>query len=148
MHNIQQCEAMNIVGLEVRTSNARAFETIPAHWRRFHGDEVLARISDKVSDDVYAVYTGFENEGESNEGLYSFIIGVRVHDIGAVPVGLSGVVVPAARRAVFAVERGHPELVGEQWRKIWLLADLPKSFICDYERYQSNGDIDVFVGVR
>ncbi len=148
MPNIEHAKAMSIVGLERRTTNERAFEEIPAHWQRFYKDGVLDRISGKLSNDIYAVYTRFENESRNNEGTYSFIIGAQVADLTAVPLGLSGVFVSASRFAVFPVERGHPEQVGERWRKIWALTDLSKTFVCDYERYRANGEIDIFVGVR
>ena len=148
MFQIESFEAFHIVGLALRTRNAEAFETIPPHWARFHGENVLARVTNRLSDEVHAVYTEFENEDRSNEGLYTLLIGVPVASLAVVPDGLRGITVPAARRAVFPVERGRTDLVGAEWQKIWRLTELPKSYRCEHERYRANGDIDICVGLR
>jgi predicted transcriptional regulator YdeE len=145
--NTSTLSAMTIVGLELRTSNAQAFETIPAHWQRFYQEAVLAQIPDKISGDVYALYTHFENPGVNNEGVYSLIIGAQVAAAGAVPVGLRAASVPAGRYAVFAVQAGQPHQVGARWQEIWAQAELPRRFVADFERYGPAGQIDIFVGL-
>jgi predicted transcriptional regulator YdeE len=83
-----------------------------------------------------------------NSGLYSLIIGAMVPPGGAVSPGLVEAQVPGGLRAVFAVNSGHPEQVGDVWRRIWQYEELTKSYVCDYERYQADGRIDIFVGIR
>ena len=83
MHIEQQGAALRIIGIELRTSNREAMQTIPPHWQRFTGEGVLARIPGKLSDEVYAVYTHFENAGVNNDGLYSLIIGAPASCAGA-----------------------------------------------------------------
>ena len=77
-YTIEHTEAVTMIGLELRTSNAEAFQTIPGHWQRFTADQVLARITPRVSDSVFAAYTRFEHEGRDNEGTYSLVIGAAV----------------------------------------------------------------------
>jgi predicted transcriptional regulator YdeE len=148
MHTIQEVEGIRVVGLKLRTTNEKAFEAIPAHWKKFFEEGTPSRIKSPLSETVYAVYTDFENQGVNNEGIYSFIVGMRVSDTEPVPAGLAAVSVPASRRAVFPVEQGHPERVGDQWRKIWSQTGLPKSYVCDYEQYDKDGQINIFVGLR
>jgi predicted transcriptional regulator YdeE len=124
MKIIEDKEAISIVGLELRTSNERAFEDIPAHWERFHRNGALAAIANRAGDDVFAVYTNFEHAGVDNLGVYSLIIGARVTDTLHVPPGMTLVAVGASRRAVFSVVQGHPERVGERWRDIWACTDM------------------------
>ncbi|MCJ0763527.1 GyrI-like domain-containing protein [Variovorax terrae] len=147
MKIVHQEQAIHIVGIELRTTNQEAFETIPRHWQRFGEEGVLARIPGKLSDEVYAVYTNFENAGRNNEGLYSLIIGARVPPGSPLPKGLAPAVAPAGPRAVFPVEKGRVDLVGAAWQAIWARHDLKKTYLADYERYGADGTIDIFIGI-
>ncbi|NRF68342.1 AraC family transcriptional regulator [Aquincola sp. S2] len=148
MFQTQHSEPFTVIGLALRTTNAEAFETIPAHWQRFYRDELLARIPGKLSDDVIALYTHFEHAGRDNDGEYTFVIGAPVTADAVPPEGLIQVDVPAVRCAVFEVERGHPERVGETWRTIWQQQGLPRRYVCDHERYRTDGRIHIHVGLR
>jgi predicted transcriptional regulator YdeE len=147
-HTIEQTEATMVIGLELRTSNAEAFRTIPPHWQRFTTERVLARVTTRLSDSVFAAYTRFEHEGVDNEGTYSLVIGAAVPPATPVPEGLIRIELPAQRCAVFEVERGRHDRVGEAWRMIWQDADLPRSHRCDHERYDTDGRIRIHVGLR
>ena len=148
MKKIEQAEPLLVVGIALRTSNDQAMETIPPHWRRFSEEGVLARIPNKASDEVLAVYTHFEHEGVDNRGMYTLIIGAPVEGLREVPPGMVSAVVPASPRAVFPVERARPDLVGQAWQQIWQRTDLHKTFIADYERYGAHGDIDIHIGIQ
>jgi predicted transcriptional regulator YdeE len=148
MRIIETTEPINVIGLELRTSNQRAFEDIPAHWERFYRAGALASVPGRASDDVFAIYTNFEHAGHDNLGVYSFIIGAQVTDTLQVPSGMVPVVIAGSRRAVFSVDPGHPERVGERWRDIWACTDIVKTYVCDHERYKASGEIDIFVGIR
>lgn len=149
--SFEQCPPLVVQGLAMTTNNERAFDEIPAQWQAVQDSGWLAGAGASNSD-VHAVYTGFAHEGVDNEGDYTFLIGRPVgtaHE-PATSLGLTTVSVPAGRYAVFAVSRGRPDLVGEAWQRIWALdsADLPRSFICDHERYRADGTIEIFVGVK
>src|SRR5687767_2441815 len=148
MKIIEQTAPILVVGIELRTSNDKAMETIPPHWRRFADEGVLARIPHKASDEVLAVYTHFEHEGVDNRGMYSLIIGAPVEGLSEVPQGMVSAVLPASQRAVFPVERARPDLVGQAWQQIWQRGDLKKTFIADCERYGPHGEIDIHIGIR
>lgn len=139
--------ALHIVGIELRTSNLMAFETIPGHWQRFSQENALARIEGRLSDEVFAVYTNFEFAGRDNTGLYSLIIGAAVAPQADPPPGMVRAVVPASQRAVFTVAPGRVDQVGAAWQGIWQRQDLRKTFIADYERYGAGGAIEISVGV-
>lgn len=140
-------QSLTIIGIELRTSNDVAFTEIPLHWKNFIEKAVPQHVAEKLSDDIYAVYTNFANVGTNNEGVYSFIIGVPVAAGSDVPEGMVSVVIPEANYKVFGVPGNDPSRVGEAWKEIWSLTGLAKSFVCDYERYGSNGEVDIFVGV-
>lgn len=148
MHFTSQTHAIRIIGLELRTSNDAAMQTIPLHWQRFMAEGVVGQIEGKLSDTVYAVYTHFENAGIDNRGQYSMIIGAPVSSHQSVPAGLSHCVIPAGNRVVFEGPHGQPERIGEVWHEVWLHTNLPKTFAVEYERYQADGSIDVSIGLR
>ncbi|QHE86730.1 GyrI-like domain-containing protein [Hydrogenophaga sp. BPS33] len=148
MHIVPAENALRIIGIELRTSNAEAMQTIPPHWQRFHEEGVLARIAGKLSDEVYAVYTHFENAGLNNDGIYSLIIGAPVSSAEPVPPGMTHAVLPACARAVFPVPQGRFDQVGPVWQTVWERHDLPKTFIAEVERYRADGQIDICIGLR
>jgi predicted transcriptional regulator YdeE len=143
-----QNEPMTVVGIELRTTNEKAFEEIPLHWRKFYQESVLDKVPNRASGDVYAVYTNFENPGKNNSGVYSLIIGAPVKSLDHIPPSLVATVIPKSKRRVRSVATGHPEKVGEKWQEIWHLADLKKTYVSDFERYQPSGNIEIFVGVE
>ncbi len=148
MQNFNQDKPIKIVGIELRTSNSEAMQTIPPFWGKFYQEGILAQIPNKISNDIYAVYTNFENEGKNNEGVYSLIIGAEVKNIDEIPVGFTSAVISPSQRAVFEVEKGHPEKVGEKWVEIWNHADLNKTYLADYELYKESGEIEIFIGIK
>lgn len=147
MHIEQQTQAIRIVGLELRTTNADAQQTIPPHWAHVMQGQALSRIAGKTSDDVYAVYTHFEHAGLSNQGLYSMIVGAPVAADAPVPEGMVQAVIPAGWRAVFACAQGRPDLVGQSWTEVWARDDLHKAFVADAERYRADGTIELTIGL-
>lgn len=148
MHIVEQDKAIRIIGIELRTSNAEAMQTIPPHWQRFTEENVLARIPGKCSDEVFAVYTHFENAGVNNQGIYSLIIGAPVSSAEPVPSGMVHAVLPAGPRAVFPVPHGRFDQVGPAWLEVWQRDDLPKTFVAECERYRADGQIDILIGLR
>jgi predicted transcriptional regulator YdeE len=143
-----QPQAMTIVGLELRTSNDIANQTIPAHWERFMTQAMLEKIPNRLSSDVYAVYTNYEHEGVDNTGTYSLVIGAAVANLENMPSEFTAVELPASSYQVVCVPQGHPELVGESWVNIWRQDASARTFIADFERYKADGTIDILLGVR
>lgn len=148
MKVIEQAQAIHVIGIELCTSNQEAMRTIPPHWQRFTQEGVLARVPGRIGDEVFAVYTNFENAGSDNHGIYSLVLGAAVPPGTPVPPGMVRAVAPAGRRAVFPVEKGRFDKVGEAWQAVWARGDLPKSYVADYERYGSDGSIEILVGLH
>ncbi len=141
-------ESIKVVGLLVRTNNMQAIQIIPALWQKFYSESMPEKITNKASDSVYALYTDFENEGIDNKGQYSFLIGMEVKDFSDIPDGLSKAVIPSSNYYQFDIERGKPEKVFEKWKEIWDMTDLENTYKCDFERYQSSGEIAIYIGTQ
>lgn len=139
---------ITIVGIKIRTSNAKAAKDISTFWEKFWLEGVMEEVEDKVSEEIFAVYTDFENEGVDNEGEYTFIIGLQVGDMAFMPKGYVSYTIEPAKREVFEVEAGHPEKVGEKWEEIWTYTNLGNTYKCDYEHYKEDGEINIYVGIE
>lgn len=140
-----------IIGIQIRTSNdnGQAATDIPPQWGRFFQDGIMSQIPNKVSGIVYAIYTEFENEGQSADGMYSFIIGAEVSSLDEIPDGFVSTVLPASDYRTFDVEAGKPETVGARWMEIWAHEfERPRTFVAEFERYHEDGQIDIQVGVK
>ena len=141
-----QKDPIQIVGIELKTSNDVALQTIPPQWQKFYQEGVLEKIPNKISQDVYGVYTHFRHIGKYQECAYSLIIGAAVSKVGKLPAGLVAAIIPPSNRQIFAVV-GGPMKVGEKWLEIWQ-QPLKRAFVADYEKYQPSGAIDIFIGIK
>jgi predicted transcriptional regulator YdeE len=139
-------EPVWIIGLELRTNNDVAFETIPAHWQRFMGEEILGRIPNRVSDTIYVVYTNYQNPGVNNQGIYSCVLGAAVTLREHIPDGLVAVSLPASTDQVVPVERA--DKVGVAWQDIWKQNTSERTFIADTECYYPDGKIEIHLGIH
>lgn len=148
MYTLFQDQAIHVIGIELRTTNRDAAQTIPPHWQRFQAEGIAARIPGRTDDAVLAVYTHFQDAGRSNEGLYSLILGAATDPATDVPAGMVRAVLPVSQRAVFPVEAGRFDLVGPAWQAIWARTELRKTFIADYERYAADGSITIGIGLH
>lgn len=144
MHTVD--DGKSIVGISIQTTNSEAAETIPAHWGRFMSEQVASKIPNVASGSVFAVYTNFENEGENNEGQYTFLIGMEVSDSTQIPEGMDSVVISESNYYAFDVESNKPENVFKTWMEIWSNENLNNAYVSDYEEYSTTGQITVNVG--
>ena len=148
MKYIEQTTPIKIVGIKIRTGNDNAFEEIPPHWQKFFSEGVIDKIPNKISKDIYGIYTDFENEGENNKGIYSFIIGVEVEDFDNVPEGLNSTILPKSTYQTFSAGN-KSEKIGERWQEIWKHDfTKPRTFLAEFEKYYTDGNIDIFIGVK
>jgi predicted transcriptional regulator YdeE len=151
MKIISQDKSINIIGVEIRTTNDNgiAFKDIPLHWQKFFEESILDQIPNKVSPDVYGIYTNFKNEGINNEGTYSFIIGAQVKTLDHKPTQFVSTVIPKSKYQIFPVKAGHPEKVGEKWQEIWgLTFEQTRTFKTEFELYKETGEIEIFIGIN
>jgi len=148
--------ATNIIGIELRTTNenGKAFAEIPPFWGKFFAEGIVAQIPNKQSNDVYAIYTNFANEGQNNLGIYSLIIGCPVTSLENIPEGFVSVELANGNYNVFTVKENKAELVGEAWQEIWALSESDKewdsrrAYKAEFELYSESGEIEIFIGMK
>jgi predicted transcriptional regulator YdeE len=140
-----------LIGIECRTSNAldAAPQDIPKLWGRFYGEDILSRIPNRVSDEVIALYTGYEGDYTQP---YTVVIGCPVSSIDTVPEGMVAKTIPASSYAVFRAIGEHPKALIETWGNIWKQDTLERTYLSDFELYGSkfvsDQEVEVYIGVE
>ena len=88
-----QKPSFHIIGISVRTTNQdqQASSDIPALWNKFFGEGILAKIPNKVSSNLYSIYTDYEKD---HTAPYTTILGCEVENLNEIPEGLIGKTIP------------------------------------------------------
>ena len=145
--NFVQLEHFPIVGVEIRTSNAREAE-IGRLWERFLKEGLVTRIPDKTDSNLIAFYSNYATD---ENGEYDFLLGAKVNAVAAIPRGMAVKNAPTSRYAVFRAEAGPPQkVVPELWRRIWAEPRTPeysRSYKGDFELYKGESPVEIYVAV-
>jgi len=147
-----QLEHFAVVGIEVRTSNAREMTAdglIGRQWERFMKEQLAARIPEKAEANAIAVYSEYASD---ERGEYDYLLGMKVSAIAEIPAGMVVRNVPTGRYAVFTAEPGPPaKVVYETWKRIWAeprTAQYTRSYRADFEKYREDGRVEIYIGVK
>ena len=78
-----------LIGISIRTTNQdnHAAKDIGMLWSQFFEQAILDKIPNKISSDIYAVYTNYKSNFTEE---YTVIIGVPVSTLKDVPEGMFG----------------------------------------------------------
>jgi len=144
-----------IVGISVRTTNqnSQAAIEIEALWVRFWGEDIQNKISNKTSDEIYAVYTDYESDFT---GYYTTIIGMPVDSLKNIPDGFVGITIETDKYEKFVSKGKMPETVVKTWLEIWADEDLNsrRAYNADFTAHGKkyyNGDsaeVETFISVK
>lgn len=146
-------ETFHIIGLPVRTSNeeGRAANDIPALWERFFAEAVSSKIANKLSEDIYCLYTDYETD---HTKPYTAVLGYKVTDLDSVPEGLVGKTVPGKRFERFTASGKLSEgIVFREWTTIWSMP-LDRAYSGDFEVYgpksqnPEQAEVDIFIALN
>jgi len=129
---IQQKE-FQITGISVRTHNAdgQSQKDIGALWTRFINDELIHEITDKVSDDIYCVYTDYETD---HTGCYTTVLGCKVTSASVIPDGFMQITIPEGKNKIYYLSGQFPQKVAEAWQEIWR-SNIDRAYTADYDLY-------------
>ncbi|MEL6848541.1 MAG: GyrI-like domain-containing protein [Bacteroidota bacterium] len=135
-----------VIGIHCRTSNQenRAVQDIPALWSRFMQENVASSIPQKLSPEVYCVYTDYE--GDHNLP-YTVLIGCKVAPDTPTPEGMVKRQIEAGDYQSFMAEGNLQEgAVTQTWFQIWE-SGLDRRFQADFEVYGELAANPVFAKV-
>lgn len=148
-----QIETFYIVGISVRTSNehGQSSADIPALWSRFFAEGIASKVPDKLSEDLYCLYTDYEKD---HTKPYTTLLGYKVKDLASVPEGLTGAMVPGKTCEVFTASGKLSEgIVFAEWLKIWD-RNLDRAYSGDFEVYGSKAqnpeqaEVDIYIALN
>jgi predicted transcriptional regulator YdeE len=150
----------SVIGIEVRTTNAKEMTSegvIGKEWQRFFQEGVLQKIPNKVSDNIYAIYSDYASD---RNGEYSLTLGAKVQPGTTAPAGFTLKKVRAGNYAVVTSEKGpSAKIVTQAWQRIWAMEDQhelggTRAYETDFELYDQraadpqNAQVDVYIGLK
>lgn len=151
--NTQKINEFTIVGIKTRTQNdGRAASDIPALWNKLMSENLIAKITNRVDDAIYCLYTEYEGD---HTMPYSVVLGCKVSDSENVPDGMIQLKVPESNTAKFLAKGKieHGEAVVATWMDIWK-SGLDRAFTTDYEVYDhrannvQDAEVDIFIALK
>lgn len=132
---------MKVVGLKIRTKNARAVMDLPALWGKF------CKLKDRIpgAGETIVVYSNYEFD---HQGEFDYLIGKQVEE-GALEEGeFDFVEIPTEGNFwTQKVEGIMPMALVSAWQKIWQLG-LKRRYDCDYEVHKADGSVEIYVGLN
>lgn len=151
--NNQVIQKFNVIGISIRTTNenGQSAKDIEALWRKFWGEEIQKQIPNKVSDDIYAVYTDYETDFN---GPYTLIIGLPVSSLENIPEDFAGITIEKDVYKKFVSKGKMPEAVLTTWMEIWQNKDLKRTYNFDFtihgKKYfdGDNAEVETFISVK
>ena len=150
--NTLKKEAFYVVGISIRTTNenGKAMQDIPALWQKFMSEGIINKLTNRVGDESYAVYTDYEKD---HTKPYTMILGYRVENLEAIPEGMMGKKIETSNYEKFTAKGDLTKTaVVDEWMKI-LNSDINRTYTSDFEVYGSkaqnptNGEAEIFIAV-
>ena len=148
---ILELPAFFVAGISVRTiNNGQAGKDIKELWDRFFGENILLKIENKVSGDIYNVYTDYEND---HTGYYTAVLGCKVSSLEGLPDGLTGITVPESKYNVYSLSGKCPHNVLDAWAEIWK-SSADRKYTADFDVYTPNYNsfedsaVKIYVGLK
>jgi predicted transcriptional regulator YdeE len=132
-YQIVTLDTFFIAGIAVRTTNenGRSQHDIGALWEQIFNGKIITHIPDKLSNNVYCVYTDYEQDAN---GFYTTIIGCQVASLQNLPTGIMGKVIPKVTYQLYSATGKLPESVLAVWRHIWQ-TPIERAYTADFDVY-------------
>lgn len=142
-------KGFSIVGIAMRTTNrdGQSQKDIAGLWNRFMEQDLMARIPNRASNDIYCVYTEYESDFA---GAYTTILGCKVTSLDTMPDGFVGKEIPETTYKHYRATGVIPDCVGKIWGEIWQ-SSIDRKYIADFDVYgekshnPQNAEVDIFV---
>ena len=141
-----------IIGIFINTTNesGKSQIDIAQLWNGFQTQNIMAKIPNRVGNDVYAVYTNYQGD---HTQPYDFFIGCAVSSFEEIPDGMKGISIAAGSYGkIEATGENSQKAVFDAWQQVWN-SEMNRVYQTDFERYTptnipGNFDISVFVGLK
>jgi predicted transcriptional regulator YdeE len=142
--------SFKIIGISIRTNNQKAANDLGKLWSKFIGENTAKKIPNKISEDIYSIYTDYESD---HNGDYTNIIGYQVSSIENTANGLVSKEIPSSNYQKFTAKGKFPECVQNTWGEIWN-SEIERSYVADFEVYgdksmnMTDAEVNIFISVK
>ena len=146
-------ETFNVIGISVRTTNENgtSAQDIPALWNKFMTEEIQGKIPNKISEDIFCIYTDYEKD---HTKPYTTILGCKVESLDNIPENMVGKTIESTDyEELIAKGNLSDGIVYSKWLEIWN-SNLNRSFTADFEVYGSktqnpeNAEVDIYIALQ
>lgn len=147
-------KAFKIIGVSVRTTNenGQSSKNIGALWNTFMTEGILDKIPNKISNEIYSIYTDYESD---HTKPYTTILGCKVENIDKIPEGMIAKTVDGGNYTKFVAKGDMTKgaSVYKEWMKIWQM-DLQRTYTADFEVYgekaqnPTDAEVDIFIATK
>lgn len=154
MKNMIPINEFKIVGISVRTTNkdSQSAQDIGKLWQQFYVEKLFDKISNKLSNDIYSIYTDYKSDFTDE---YTTIIGVQVSSLENIPTGLIGRQFPPDNFVKYTAKGLMPEAVAKTWITIWEKdKELNRKYTYDFEVYGEksqngeNSEVEIYIATK
>jgi predicted transcriptional regulator YdeE len=147
-----ELDSFYVIGISVRTtnSNGKSLKDIGELFGKFMSQNLIQRIPNKISNDIYCVYTEYESDFNAP---YTTIIGCRVSSTEDIPEGFISKIIPTSKYQVYKSIGNLSVTLGKTWEGIWS-SEIDRRYSADFDIYGekamdfSNGEVDSYVSVN
>ncbi|MBI2417660.1 MAG: AraC family transcriptional regulator [Ignavibacteriales bacterium] len=132
-YEINELDSFQVIGIKTRTTNKNnlAITEIGELWEYFMNDDIGSKIPNKLSEDMYCLYTEYESDAT---GLYTAILGKKVANLDEIPEGMIGITIPPQKYRIYTSKGKLSECVSATWIQIWS-EKIERSYTVDYDLY-------------
>lgn len=116
-------------------------------WQKFKSDNIFDRIPEKLSDEIYAVYYGYDKD---ETAPFSYFIGCKVDKQTIATNRLHELMIPAQQYTKFTAKGAMTGCISDTWKDIWD-SEIKRTFRFDFEVYDersrdwSDAEVDIFI---
>ncbi|WP_433766121.1 GyrI-like domain-containing protein [Flavobacterium ginsenosidimutans] len=123
---------------------------MPELWNQFLAEEISTKIPNKISNDIYCIYTDYEKD---HTRPYTTILGCAVVNLNEIPNGMIGKTIDGNHYEKFIAKGNLAEgIVFNEWLKIWK-SDLNRTFTADFEVYgekaqnPNDAEVEIYIAI-
>jgi predicted transcriptional regulator YdeE len=153
-YNMIKIDGFNIIDISVRTSNRnnQSAQDLAKLWGEFYEKGLLDKIPNKVSNDIYSIYTDYKSDFTDE---YTTVIGMQVTSLEDIPAGLIGRQFSSDNFIRLVAKGSMPKAIVDVWMDVWNRdKELNRKYSYDFEVYgdkSQNGEdseVDIYIAVH
>lgn len=135
---------------QTTNENGQSMKDCGALWQQFETNDTVSKIPNKLNEQVYAVYYGYQGD---HTQPYSYFIGCPVEESSEVPDGLEKLHIPQDSYLKKTASGKMPDCVANAWLEIWK-SELNRSYHFDFEIYDhrsqnwDQSEVDIYLSVK